>query len=76
MCPVLSAFLLVRYHVAKYRIVLEEMLCKSEVLIDDTAVMLINLLIRVHYTARAFKQQGELQGMDENILLPMSLKNY
>lgn len=22
------------------------------------------------------KQQGELQGMDENILLPTSLKNY
>lgn len=38
--------------------------------------MLITLLIKAHYTAKPFKQQGELQGMDENVLLPTSLKNY
>lgn len=38
--------------------------------------MLLTLLIKAHYTAKPFKQQGELQGMNENILLPMSLKNY
>lgn len=38
--------------------------------------MLLTLLIKAHYTAKAFKQQRELQGMDENILLPTPLKSY
>jgi len=37
--------------------------------------MLITLLIKVHYTAKPFEQQGELQGIDENVLLPTSLEN-
>lgn len=38
--------------------------------------MLLTLLIKARYTAKAFKQQRELQGMDENILLPTPLKSY
>lgn len=41
LCPISAAILLGRYDVARYGILLEEMLCKSGVIIDNTAVMQI-----------------------------------
>lgn len=76
LCSVLFAIWLGRDGIIdNYGIILEEMLCNSGVLIDNTAVIL-PVLVKAHYTAKLFKQQGELHGAHGSVLLLTSLKNY